>query len=146
MRDHQVGVARGDVGARRAGDAHGAEVLRMVERQRALAGLRLADGDPGRRSKLRQRVGRLAVEHAAACDDQRPLRRANHLDRPASIAGSGAGARNVPHALLEHLRRIVPRFRLHVLRQRQRHRAGLGGRRQHAHRFRHARRAADRDG
>ena len=44
--DHQVGLARGQVRARRAGHADGAQVLRMVEGQRALAGLVSATGMP----------------------------------------------------------------------------------------------------
>ena len=54
---------------------------RMRLRQRAFAGLRLADGDAGRVDELPQRVGRLAVDHAAAGDDHRPLAGANQPRR-----------------------------------------------------------------
>ena len=50
--------------------------LRVVVGQRALAGLRLGDGDPGRLGELAQRVGRLGVDRAAAGDDQRLARAA----------------------------------------------------------------------
>ena len=52
--------------------------------QRALAGLRLADGDAGRVDEAPQRVGRLAVDHAAAGDDQRPRLGANQPRRLAA--------------------------------------------------------------
>src|SRR5262249_62242290 len=52
--DHQVGLAGGDVRAGRPGDSDRAEVHRVIERQRALAGLRLADGDTRLRGEARQ--------------------------------------------------------------------------------------------
>ncbi len=51
----QVCIARRDIGARRAGNANGAEVLWVVECQRALSCLGLPNGNAGLGRKARQR-------------------------------------------------------------------------------------------
>ena len=61
----------------------------MVVGQRALARLRLADGDPGRVAERTQRFGRLGVDDAAARDDERPLGAANELGRQRERRASG---------------------------------------------------------
>ena len=79
------------------------EARGMVEGQRALAGLGLADRDAGRLGEAARSASvRLAVEHAAAGDDQRPLGRADQLGRarPAASA-SRRGRADLPDALLE---------------------------------------------
>ena len=73
-----------------AGRADRAERERMVGGQRAAAGLRLADRDAGRVDERAQRGGRLAVDDAAAGDDQRPLARAR-TSSAARASASGAG-------------------------------------------------------
>ena len=105
----------------------------MVVGERALAGLRLADADPGRLRELAQRVGGLAVDGAAAADDQRAARPRSSAAASASTSGSGQRAPHAPDALLEQLVRELVRLGLHVLRERQRHRARLGRVGQHAH-------------
>ena len=66
------------VRGRRAGDADRARLQRMVPGQRALARLRLGHRHAVRFGERAQRVGGQRVEHAAARDDQRPLRCAQH--------------------------------------------------------------------
>ena len=124
--DHQVGLARGDVGAGRPGHADGAQVLRMVEAQRALAGLRLADGNSGALAKPSQRLARLRC----TARRRRPRSSGRRAARMASAARANHGRLglrpgNAPDPLLKHLFRVVPGFGLHVLRKRQRHRAGF---------------------
>ena len=59
---------------------------------------------------------------------------ADRLDRPRQRSRVGRGARHVPDARREELLGPVERLGLHVLRQRKRHRAGLGRRGEDAHR------------
>ena len=75
--EDEVGLAREAVRAGRAGDAHRADRLWMIEGQRAFARLRLAQPACRLRGRTIERVGRFAVEHSASRDDQRALRRAN---------------------------------------------------------------------
>jgi len=134
--DHQVGVAGDQVRPQRAGDADRAQVERVIVGQRALARLRLPDGDARLLDELAQHSRRVAVVHAAAGDDQRTLALPDPLRRLAQRGEVGAVARDVPDALAEERPRIVEGHRLHVLGQGQGHRAGVGGRSQHTHRFR----------
>ncbi len=69
--DDQVRLAGDPVGGQGAGDAHGAQVQRMIEPQAALAGHRLADRNAGLLDERCERLRGLAVEDAAARDDQR---------------------------------------------------------------------------
>ncbi len=133
--DHEVGVAREEIGRTGAGRADAAERQWMRIGQRSLARLRLADGDAGRVDESAQRVGGVAVEHAAAGDDERPRAGADRRRGLLQSIAIGARARDRPDARLEQRRRVVVGLGLHVLRQRQRDRAGLRRRRQHAHRF-----------
>ena len=95
--DDDVGVAGDRVRGRRACGADRAERGRVVVRQRALAGLRLPDRDAGRLDEAPERVGRLAVDDAAAGDDQRPAGRSQQVRRPGRArqdpAPAGARAR-----------------------------------------------------
>ena len=105
-RNHHVGLARCIVRGGRAGDADRAQLQRVVPRQRALAGLGLRDGHAMRVDERTQRVRRLRIEHAAACDDQWTLRRADRLGgcghlfrrRAASRRTGPAPARRTPRA------------------------------------------------
>ena len=137
--NHEVGVAGQDVGRARAGRTDAAERQRVRIGQRALAGLRLADGNAGRVDELPQRLRRVAVQHAAAGHDHRPRAAADQRRSVAQPFEIGARPGDGPDTRLEQRRGVVVCLRLHVLRQRQRHRAGLRRRGQHAHRFRQRR-------
>ena len=73
--DDDVRLGGQGVGGRGAGGADGADGLRVVEGQRALAGLGLRDRDAGGLDEGAQRVGGVGVDHAAAGDQQRALAR-----------------------------------------------------------------------
>ena len=90
----------------------------MVVGQRALAGLGLGDGDPGRLRERAERRRSLRVAHPAAGDDQRALGGADQVGRPPHERLVGERARDDPVPLGEELLRELPRFGLHVLRQR----------------------------
>ena len=134
--DHEIRLARQQIGALGAGDADGAQVERIVVSQRALARLRLADRDAGALGEALQRIMRLAVVDAAAGDDQRLLAGADPLGRALDGGRISAVARDLPDALLEQEVGIIVGFGLRVLRQRQRDRARIRRRGQHAHGFR----------
>src|ERR1700679_1205873 len=106
--DDEISLARDDVGPRCAGYAHCAELLGMIERQRSLASLRLADWNACGRGKFRQRRGCLGIQHTASGDDQGFL----GLDDPScsfdkqSFIAAGSG--DDPHALVQKFfRKIV---------------------------------------
>jgi len=132
--DDEVRVARDAVRGERPGRADRAERERVVVRQRALAGLGLGDRDPAAIDERAQRVGRAAVDDPAARDDERPARGVDELDRPTERGGVRRAPLDVPHALREELVRDVECLGLHVLRQRQRDRSGLGLVGENAHR------------
>ena len=105
----------------------------VIGRDAALAGLRLRDADPRGLGEGAERLGGFAVEHAAAGDDQRLLAFADGCRGRLQRSHVGTVARDGPHAPLEQFHRVVERLGLHVLRQRERHGAGVGGRGQRAH-------------
>ena len=107
----------------------------MIVTQRAFAGLRFAHRNARLRGELSERLVRLAVEHAAAGNDQRLLARANPFDGAAKHRSLGRRPRNLPDAILEQLDRVIEGFGLHILRQRERDGARLGRRGEHAHDF-----------
>jgi hypothetical protein len=111
----------------------------MVVGQRALAGLRLHDRHARGLGELAQRIGRLGIDGAAAGDDQRPPRSPQQRCRLGQRLRLGDRPANPPDPLLEELLRPVERLGLHVLRQRQRHGAGVDRIGQHAHRGEEAR-------
>ncbi len=69
-REHEVGFREQPIGGARAGDAEAAGIAGVVERERALARLRLRDRDAVARRELRDGLGGLRVVHAAAGDDE----------------------------------------------------------------------------
>ena len=95
--DHDIGFARQRVGRRRAGDADRADVERVVPGQTALAGLGFGHRHAMRAREGGQRGTGLAVEHAAAGDDQRPLGAAQQRGRGFEFARVGAGPANAQH-------------------------------------------------
>ena len=106
-----------------------------------------ATGMPVASAKRAQRVAGLAVEDPAAGDDQRPLGGADDLGGPrAQRAGSGTGRATCQTRSREELVRPVVRLGLHVLRQGDGDRAGLGRVGEHPHRGEQRGRAAARAG
>ena len=86
--EHDVGLAGERVGGGRAGGADRAERLRVVVGQRALAGLRLGDGD--RRSPRRARAARRSPRRRSC---RRRRRSAGGRARRSSVGGLGERAR-----------------------------------------------------
>ena len=125
------------VGRGAAGHAHAAHVQRMVPDDRALAGLGLAEGNAELLCEGAELVVRLGIAHAAAADEHGLLRIADDLGGLLDGDVGGRTALDAPDALLEERLRIVVGLALHVLRQRDAHRAGVGGIGQHAKRAHH---------
>ena len=92
-----------------------------------------ATGMPGLLRERAQGVGRLAVAHAAAGEDDRPLAGADPLGGRGDGVAVRAVARDRPGALLEHLDREVERVGLDVLREAEEHGAGVGRGREDPH-------------
>ena len=134
--DHDVRVGCDPIRRERSGDAERAERRRVVVAKRAFAGLRLAHGDPRRAAQEAKRVGRLRIDDASPCDDERPARAANERRRLRDGARVRHGPRDVPDTLLEQLRAEVVCLRLNVLRERERDGAGLGLVDEDSHRLR----------
>ncbi len=91
----------------------------MIPRKTALAGLRFGDRHAVRVGERAQRVPRLAVQHAAAGDDQRLFRGLQHVERIGELERVG---RRPPHADQRRGEEIlgpVVREGLHILRQRE---------------------------
>ncbi len=132
--DHQIGLAGQRVRGRRARGPDRADRLRVVVAQRSLPCLAFRDRNPCLLSELAQRVLRTGVGHAAAGDDQRPLRRSEELYRFIDNRCLRQRAGHVPGALGEQFLRPIEGLGLHVLRQGDRDRAGLHRVGQHAHR------------
>jgi hypothetical protein len=75
---------------------------------------------------LERRRTTLAVKHPAAGDQNRALGLLEDLGDGVDLEGFGRRLAEMDNALGEELFRPVGRHRLHILRQRQRHRAALG--------------------
>ena len=106
----------------------------MVVGQGSLAGLRLGDRYAGLVRETAQRVRRARIDDTTAGHDEWPLRRSDGGHGARECGGIGRAPLHVPHALEEKLVRIVVGLRLHVLRQREGDRAGVGWTCEHAHR------------
>ena len=131
--DHQVGLGDHGVGGRGAGGADGPEAQRVVPVHDPHARLGVGHGDPGGLGELGQRLGGEGVVHPAAGDDHGPLGRTDRRDGRADVLLLGRRPADPPlpggEELLGHLQRLG----LHVLRERDRHGAGLGRVREHPH-------------
>ena len=138
--DHDVGLPGQGVRGRRTGRADRPHLLRVTVQQRPLARLALADRDAGRLAERLQRLLGARVVHPSPGDDHRPTGRPDHRGGRGDPGVLGRRAGDVPGALGEQLDRPVVRLGLHVLRQRQRHRAGLGRVGEHPHRRQQGRR------
>ncbi len=133
--EHEIGVARDEVGCTRARGADRPERERVTVGESSLPGLRLRDRHPGLLDERAERVGRVGVVNAAPGDDEGRARPSEH--RGCALEGGGVGKRpaDVPGARLDQLDREVVGLGLHVLGQAQRDGAGLGGIGQDAHRL-----------
>ncbi|MBP2672768.1 MAG: hypothetical protein H6Q85_2834 [candidate division NC10 bacterium] len=131
--DHEVGRACDGVGRRRARHPDPAEVPRTVPGQGALAGLGLGERDVELRAERLQRSLGARIPNAAPADHQGLLHGGDERRRPLHLPGRRSAANDVVDALPQELFRIVVRFPLHILREGQRDRAGLGRIREHAH-------------
>ena len=89
----------------------------MVPGQRALAGLGLDHRHLVCRGEIGERIGGIGVVHAAAGDDQRPLRPGQVADRVLQLGGIRAGAAQAVNPLAEEILGIVVGLGLHVLAQ-----------------------------
>ncbi len=132
QRDHDVRFVRERVGGRSARHADRSRLQRMVPRERALPRLRFGDRYAVRFGEAPQRVGAaVAVQNAAARDDQRLPRRAEHSGGGIEVGLLGHRRANAHERRREEVFRIVVRLRLDVLRQRERHGPALRGIGQH---------------
>ena len=132
--DDDVRLPGEQVRRRVPGGADRAQVQRVVERQRALAGLGFGDRDAGGLDELLQRLVGLGVGDAAAGDDHRLAGAANDLGDGVEHLGLGDRPDDPPHPLLEQVDGPVVGLGLHVLRQRDGRGTGLGRIGQHPHR------------
>ncbi len=132
--DDQVRGTGDVVGDRGAGVPDGPELAGVVEAQRATARLRFGHRNSGALGESPQRFFRTAVVYPAPGDDQRTLRRPDPLGGLGDRPRVRCRAVHPPHPLGEELLRPVVRLGLHVLRQRQGHRAGLHRVGEHPHR------------
>ena len=85
-------------------------------------------------AEFAQRRAGLGIQHPAPANDQRSARRTQHLQRPRQLLARRRRAPQAPRSLLEQARRPTQRLGLHVLTQRERHRAAARRVRQHLHR------------
>ena len=134
--ENQVRVCRELVRCSGAGHADRTDVERMVPGQGALAGLRLGDRNAVACRELRKHFARLGVMNAAACDEDRLLRACDQLCGRCELASVRSRSRWQMNALIEECSRIVPSFRLHILRERERDGSAFGGIGEHAERLR----------
>ncbi len=132
-REHQVGLRGERVGGARPRHADRPHVEQVIVTQRALAGLRLGHRNGVALREGRKRRGRVRIVHAAARDDQRPLRRRDQPRGFGELARIRPHAPRRPDALGEEALRIVVRLGLRVLAQRQRHRSARRRIGQHVH-------------
>ena len=136
-RDHDIGVTGERIRRSRPGHADRARVQRVIPRQCALACLRFGDRHAMCFDEALERLrSAVAVEDAATGDDERPFRGLQQYDGVFEIGLLGHRRANAPQPRREKRLGIVVRTRLHVLRQRERHRSALRRIREHGKRAR----------
>ena len=133
-RENDVGLVGKRVGRGRAGDADGAQLQRMVPGERALAGLGFRNRNAMRFHERAQRFARLSIEHAAASDDQRPLRFAQHRDRAGELGLHRRRRAEQHRRWRKEILWEVVRHGLHILRQSEGDRTAQRGIGQHPNR------------
>ena len=118
---HEIGVVRQRVRSRRARDAYRTCLQRVVPRQRALARLCFHYRHAmGFRERAQGFGAAVAVEHAAARDDHRLLRRAQERCRDIELRGFRRRRTDSHQRRREKRLGIIVGLGLHVLRQRER--------------------------
>ena len=135
-RDDEVRLGRELVGSGGAGHANSARVAGVVEAQRALSCLRLGDGDTETLGEAPERLACVGIVDAAAGDQKRPPRFPPQAHGLRDERRVGAVASRLVHTWLEKACRKIGRLRLHVLRQRKRHRSAVGRIGEHGNRLR----------
>ena len=116
----KIGVASKCVSGGPAGHSYRARLQRMIPGKRALARLRLGDGNAMRFDELAQRFrAPVAVNDTAAGDDHRLLRRAKQPDRDVELRGFRQRRADAPKRRREKRFGVVVGLGLHVLRQRR---------------------------
>ena len=131
--DDQVGLG-GDFGARgRAGHAEPADRPVRGFAHGAFAPEGLSHGDAAGLCEGREGVPGFRVVDAAARDDHRPFRLLEQFDRLRDPRFRRRPALHAPDPFLEEVGRIVVGVGLHVLGQRDRHRARIRRIGEHAH-------------
>ena len=103
--DHEVRFARRDVRSGRARDSHGAERAGIVEAHRTLPRHGLGHGNSGGGCERAQRIRGFGVDHAAAGNDERALRRSHEHNDLAEQICIGRGSMNPVHALPKEMSR-----------------------------------------
>ncbi|SAJ29541.1 Uncharacterised protein [Enterobacter cloacae] len=106
----------------------------MVTYQRPLSGLGFGKRQPQRLDKFAKRFMRAGIAHAAAANHQRTALAGDQRPRLLQALRIWRAALDVVHATREEAQRVVPGFSLHVLRQANGHRAGIGGVSERSHR------------
>ena len=106
----------------------------MVTYQRSLSGLGFGKRQLQRLDKFAKRFMRAGVAHAAAAHHQRTTLAGDQRPRLRQTLLIGRTALDVVHATREEAQRVVPGLPLHVLRQADGHRAGIGGVSKRSHR------------
>ncbi len=134
--DDQIRVCGQQICGGSTGNSHRSDGLRMIRVERAFPPVGLGNGNAGSAGEAGQFTRSLGIDDAAAGDDQWALRGAYPLGSLLQQSTIGARAGDRPNTVFEKLFRIVIRFRLHILRQSQRHGAGLRWGSQYAHRLR----------
>ena len=125
--NHDIGLGRQRVRRDRTRHADRTGEQRVIPRQRALAAMRFANRNTvlfGKR--LQRRRAALAVKRTAAGNQNRPLGLPENLGDGFDFERFRLRRAEVDDALGKELFRPVGGHRLHVLRERQRHRAALG--------------------
>src|SRR6202043_1413536 len=93
---------------------------RMIRWQCRFASLRLAKRNATGFAECIERTLGAGEQHAAACNDERTSSAAHKPARLAELPFIRTRSANVPDALLKEALRIIERFRLDILAERQR--------------------------
>ena len=105
----------------------------MAVRQRRFSGLCFDDRNAMPFRKGRKRLAGFGIQHAAAGNDDRLCRCFEHRDRMGQFVRIGMQAARGPDFFVKEAFGIIIGFRLHILAERQRDRAAIGGIGQHLH-------------
>ena len=135
--DHKVGFLRQVVRRLTAGDADAAQIHRMRPLDGGFSRLRLSKRDLEPLRERAERAVRLGITHAAAADQDGFFRCTDGLRGLCHRFARRRAALDPMDALLKEAHGVVVSFALDILRQRDAHRASVGGVSQHPERARH---------